>query len=256
MATSNRTRLNVRTAKTVVITGASGGIGAALAQHLSADGMRVAIVARREHELLQVAARCNGMALPIIADVTNREAVADVVDAVVENFGHIDVWVNNVGRGISRFAVDTTDADIDEMMLINVKTALYGMQEVLPHFMERGEGHIINVSSMLGRVPLTRTRAAYTASKHFLNALTANFRDDVHETHPNIQVSLVSPGIVATDFAMNAVNGADASPSVGHSQQPEAVAAVIASVIESRKADVYTFPGAQEMVVKYYSAER
>ncbi|MEO7360777.1 MAG: SDR family NAD(P)-dependent oxidoreductase [Gemmatimonadaceae bacterium] len=243
-------------AKQVVITGASGGIGAALAEHLSAQGMRVAIVARREHELLQVAARCNGLALPILADVTNRAAVADVVDEVVEHFGHIDVWVNNVGRGISKFAVDTTDADIDDMMRINVKSALYGMQEVLPHFKERGVGHIINVSSMLGRIPLTRTRAAYTASKHFLNALTANFRDDVHESHPNIQVTLVSPGLVATDFAANAVSGGASSDAAGHVQQPEVVAAVIAEAIQSRKADVYTFLGAREMVVQYYSAER
>lgn len=244
------------TSKNVVIAGASGGIGAALAEHLTARGMRVAIVARRDQELLRVAARCHGLALPIVADVTHREAVADVVDEAVEHFGHIDVWVNNVGRGISKFAVDTTDADIDEMMRINVKSALYGMQESLRHFKERGEGHIINVSSMLGRVPLTRTRAAYTASKHFLNALTANFRDDVHETHPNIQVTLVSPGIVATDFAMNAVNSGDGGQTAGNAQQPAAVATVIADVIESRKADVYTFPGAREMVVQYYSAER
>jgi short-subunit dehydrogenase len=252
----NPTQPNVPTVKNVVITGASGGIGAALAEHLTGLGMRVAIVARREQELLQVATRCNGLALPIIADVTNREAVADVVDEAVENLGHIDVWVNNVGRGISRFAVDTTDADIDEMMRINVKSALYGMQEVLPHFKERGEGHIINVSSMLGRIPLTRTRAAYTASKHFLNALTANFRDDVHETHPNIQVTLVSPGIVATEFAANAVNSGEGGQTPGNAQPPGVVASVIADAIQSRKADVYTFPGAREMVVQYYSAER
>lgn len=242
--------------KHVVITGASGGIGAALAERLTSNGMRVVIVARRATELAEVAARCGGRALPIVADVTNRETVADVVDEAVEHLGHIDVWVNNVGRGISRLAIETTDADIDEMMRINVKSALYGMQEVLPHFKERGEGHIINVSSMLGRIPLAPMRAAYTASKHFLNALTANFRDDVRATHPNIQVSLVSPGIVATDFAANAINGSEGTQSQGNIQQPDAIAAVIAEVIQSRKSDVYTFPGAREMVVQYYSTER
>lgn len=242
--------------RNVVITGASGGIGAALAERLAGSGMRVVLVARRATELAEVAARCEGRALPIVADVTNREIVADVVDAAIEHLGHIDVWVNNVGRGISRLAVNTTDADIDEMMRINVKSALYGMQEVLPHFKERGEGHIINVSSMLGRVPLAPMRAAYTASKHFLNALTANFRDDVQATHPNIQVSLVSPGLVATDFAANAVNGSEGNKSPGNIQQPDAIAAVIAEVIQSRKADVYTFPGARDMVVQYYSVER
>jgi NADP-dependent 3-hydroxy acid dehydrogenase YdfG len=245
----------LQASRIVVITGASGGIGAALGERLAKAGMRVALVARREGELLKVAERCGPNALPIVGDVTRRETVSDIVDEVVEHFGHIDVWVNNVGRGISRIATEVTDADIDEMMRINVKSALYGMQEVLPHFRERGEGHIINVSSMLGRIPLAPARSAYTASKHFLNAITANVRDDVHATHPNIQVSLVSPGVVATDFAANALNGGTSTPGTHNVQSAEAVAEVIAGVIESRRADVYTFPGAQEMVVRYYSAE-
>lgn len=243
------------TAKNVVITGASGGIGGALAERLARDGMRVAIVARREAELLSVASRCGGNALPIVADVTKRDAVADVVDEVVEHFGHIDVWVNNVGRGINRVATEVTDDDIDEMIRINVKSALYGMQEVLPHFKERGAGHIINISSMLGRVPMAPFRSVYSASKHFLNALTANFRDAVHTTHPNIQVSLVSPGIVATEFGNNALGGGPDSRALPSAQSAESVAEVIAGVIQSREADVYTFPGAREMVIKYYSAE-
>ena len=244
------------TNKNVVITGASGGIGAALAQRLAKDGMRVAIVARRAAELRDVASRCNGNALPIVADVTNREAVADVVDQAVEHFGHIDVWVNNVGRGINRIATEVTDDDIDEMITINVKSALYGMQEVLPHFKERGAGHIINVSSMLGRMPMVPFRSVYSASKHFLNALTANFRDAVHTTHPNIQVSLVSPGIVATEFGKNALGGGPDSRALPNAQSAEAVAEVIAEVMLSRRADVYTVPGARESVIQYYSTER
>lgn len=248
--------IKVSTSKNVVITGASGGIGAALAEQLCKAGMRVAIVARREAELRGVAARCGENALPIVADVTVRETVADVVDEVIEHFGHIDVWVNNVGRGISKLATDVTDDDIDEMMRINVKTALYGMQQVLPHFRERGVGHIINVSSMLGRVPMAPIRSAYSASKHFLNAFTANFRDAVQATHPNIQVSLVSPGVVATEFGLNAVGGGPDSRTLPNAQDVDEVAAAIAGVIESRRADVYTFPGAQENVVRYYSTER
>ena len=244
------------TDKRVVITGGSAGIGAALAVRLAKNGARVAIVARRASELASVADRSDGRALPIVADVTSREAVADVVDQVVEHFDHIDVWVNNVGRGINRLATEVTDNDIDEMMTLNVKTALYGMQEVLPHFKERGEGHIINVSSMLGRVPTVPLRSAYSASKHFLNALTANFRDAVHKTHPNIQVSLVSPGVVATEFGNNALGGGPDSRTLPNAQSAESVAEVIVGVIESRKADVYTFPGAREMVIQYFSNER
>ena len=242
--------------KVVVITGGSAGIGAALAERLTRDGNRVALVARRAEKLREVAKLCGPDALPIVADVTNREAVNDALDEAIEHFGHVDVWVNNAGRGITKNATELTDHDIDEMMLVNVKSALYGMQASLAHFKERGEGHIINISSMLGRIPMAPFRSAYTASKHFLNALTANFRDDVHTTHPGIQVSLVSPGVVATEFGLNAVNGGVDSRKIANAQSAQTVAEVIADVIRSRKADVYTVPGGQKMVLDYYGAER
>ena len=242
--------------KVIVITGASSGIGAALAELLCANGHSVALLARREAQLRAVAAHCGPNALPILADVTHRETVNDALDEAVEHFGRVDVWVNNVGRGITRNATDLTDHDIDEMMLINVKSALYGMQASFAHFRERGEGHIINVSSMLGRIPMAPFRSAYTASKHFLNALTANFRDDLRTTYPGIQVSLVSPGVVATEFGLNALNGGVDSRQIPNAQSADAVAQVIADVIQSRKADVYTMPTGQKAVVEYYSAER
>jgi short-subunit dehydrogenase len=198
-----------------------------------------------------VAARA-GDAVGIAADMTRREEAARVVREAIARFGHIDVWINNVGRGISRPPTELTDDDIDQMMLVNVKSALYGMQEVLPHFKGRNAGQIVNISSMLGRVPSYVPRAAYSASKHFLNSLTANFRAEVQVTHPGIQISLVSPGVVATDFGLNAVHGGVDSRAIPGGQSAEEVADVIASVIESREADVYTRPGAREMIAKYY----
>jgi short-subunit dehydrogenase len=236
----------------VVITGASAGIGAALAERLGREGARLVLVARRQSELDAVAARA-GDALGIAADMTRREEAARVVREAIARFGHVDVWVNNVGRGISRAPSELTDADIDEMMLVNVKSALYGMQEVLPHFKSRNAGQIINISSMLGRMPSFVPRAAYSASKHFLNSLTANFRAEVQATHPGIQISLVSPGVVATDFGLNAIHGGVDSRAIPGGQSAEDVADVIASVIESRQADVYTRPGAREMIAKYYA---
>jgi short-subunit dehydrogenase len=238
--------------KIVVITGASSGIGAALAERLGRDGARLVLVARRQSELDAVVARA-GDAIGIAADMTRRDEAARVVREAIARFGHVDVWVNNVGRGISRPPSELTDDDIDQMMLVNVKSALYGMQEVLPHFKARNAGQIINISSILGRVPSFVPRAAYSASKHFLNSLTANFRAEVQATHPGIHVSLVSPGVVATDFGLNAVHGGVDSRSIPGSQSAEEVADVIASVIESRQADVYTRPGAREMIAKYYA---
>ena len=241
--------------KIVVITGASGGIGAAAAELLAARGAKVLLVARNEEKLRAVAARCGPDALTVAADVTERAEVKRIVDAALSHFGHIDVWVNNVGRGISRLPSQLTDDDIDAMIRDNVKSALYGMQEVLPHFKERGTGHVINVSSMLGRIPFALIRSAYNGSKHFLNALTANFRMEVRSKYPGIQFSLVSPGVVATDFGLNAIHGGPDSRALPGAQPVEEVAAVIADVIESRRGDVYTRPGARERVAAYYAAE-
>ena len=240
--------------RVVVITGASGGIGAALAECLATRGSSVVLVARREAELREVASHCGERVLAVVADMTLRADVRRTVGAAIDHFGHIDVWVNNVGQGISTPPSKLTDDDIDDVMRLNVKTALHGMQEVLPHFKERGTGHVINISSMLGRVPFAIIRSAYSASKHFLNALTANFRTEIQETHPGIQFSIVSPGVVRTDFGKNALHGGPDSRQLPDSQSAEEVADVIAAVIESRRPDVYTRKGAHDRVVQFYDA--
>lgn len=238
----------------MVITGASAGIGAALAELLAQQGASVVLVARRPDALKAVALRCGERAHSIVADVTRRDEVRRVVNESVARFGHIDVWVNNVGQGITRVPSQLTDEDIDEVMRMNVKTAVYGMQEVLPHFKSRNAGHIINVSSLLGRVPFAVIRSAYSGAKHFLNALTATFRAEVQQTHPGIQFSLVSPGVVRTDFGLNARHGGPSSHQLPDSQSAEEVAAVIAGIIESRLPDVYTRRGSRDRIAGYYAS--
>src|SRR5689334_20426091 len=191
--------------KVIVITGASGGIGAALAQRVARDGHAVVLAARRERELKAVAATCGERAFPVVADVTQRTIVNNLRDAAIRRFGVVDVWVNNAGRGITKKVLELTDEDLDAMVTVNVKSALYGMQAIVPHFQDRGQGHLINVSSFLGRVPLVTFRSAYNAAKAALNSLTANLRMDLRATHPNIHVSLVMPGVVTTEFAKNAL---------------------------------------------------
>src|SRR5437763_1979685 len=144
--------------KTIVITGASGGIGAALTQVLATEHHNLAIAARREKELDAVGAEAqqhgaSGVAC-IVADVTNRTDVERIARETTERFGGFDVWVNNAGRGITREVVDLTEQDIDEMMSANVKSAVYGMQVAAAHFLKRGAGQIVNISSFLARVPM------------------------------------------------------------------------------------------------------
>lgn len=241
--------------RVVVITGASAGIGAALAENVSKKGAKVVLVARREKELREVAARCGSDALVVVGDVTKRADFARVVSTALDRFARIDVLVNNAGRGITRLPSALTDEDFDDMMLVNVKSALYGMQAVLPHFIERGSGHIINVSSMLGRVPFTPMRSAYSAAKAALSSLSASLRIELRAQHPNIHVSVVHPPVVATDFGLKALHGGPDSRKLPGAQDVGEVAEVIARVIEKPRADVYTRPGAEKVVIGYYSAE-
>ncbi|HET6149894.1 MAG TPA: SDR family oxidoreductase [Polyangia bacterium] len=241
--------------RVVVITGASAGIGAVLAERVGQRGARVVLVARREPELAEVARRAGAQALPVVADVTRRQDLQRVLDAALARFDGVDVWINNAGRGISRVVSELTDADFDEMMLVNVKSVLYGMQVVLPHFRARGRGHIINISSMLGRVPFAPFRSAYSAAKHAVNALSANLRMELRATDPEIHVSVVHPGIVATEFGVRALHGGPDSRQLPNAQSPEAVADVIAGVIDDPRADVYTFPDAQKLVAAYFAAD-
>ncbi len=240
--------------RVVLITGASAGIGAALAEEIGRRGARPVLVARRERELAEVAARSGPGALPIVADVTRR---ADVERAFAEakgRCGRVDVLVNNAGRGISRPVSQLTDDDLDDMILVNVKSALYGIQAALPHFEARGSGHIVNISSMLGRVPFATIRSAYSAAKHALNALTANLRMELRARAPGIHVSLVLPGVVATDFGVNARHGGPDSRQIPGAQPVDEVAALIADLLERPRPELYTRPQYRDMAIAYYSA--
>jgi len=243
--------------KVIVITGASAGIGAALARRLGAAGHAIVLAARREKELGEAARAAGERAAAVPCDVTKRSDVERLKARALETFGKVDVWVNNAGRGVTRSVLDLTDDDLDEMMSVNVKSALYGIQAIVPHFMERGEGHLLNVSSFLGRVPVAAVRSAYSAAKAALNSLTTNLRMDLARTYPNIHVTLVMPGIVLSDFAKNALHGTPgftpptAGPMAG--QSVDACADAIASVIEHPAPELYTNPAQAELARSFYA---
>jgi len=240
--------------RVVVITGASGGIGAAAAVAIAGRGAAVVLAARRAEALADVVGRCGPAARGVVADLTVRSEAARVLAETLAYHGRVDVWINNVGQGITRMPSRLTGEDIDLMMRVNVLSALYGMQAVVPHFQARGRGHVINISSMLGRIPSSVPRAAYSAAKHFLNALTINYRMEVQATHPEIQFSLVSPGVVRTDFGTNAAHGGPSSWELPDSQGVEEVAVVIADLLESRRPDCYTRAGSRPRVAAWYAA--
>jgi short-subunit dehydrogenase len=241
--------------KAIVVTGASSGIGAALARQLASRGDRVVIAARRKELLDALASELGSNAHALVADVTKRSDVERLRDRAIAALGGVDVWVNNAGRGLSKRALDLTDAELDEMMLVNVKSVLYGMQAIVPHFIERDHGQIINVSSFLSRVPMAPIRAGYSAAKAALNSLTANVRMDLAAAHPGIAVTLVMPGLVSTEFAEHAIHGTPpirpgaAPPGV---QTAEQVADVIVRTIDHPAAEVYTNPAHAGVARRYF----
>ena len=246
--------------KTIVITGASGGIGTALAERLGTEGHSLALAARR-HDLLERVAdqamqRGSPRAIAVQADVTRRGDVEHLRDATLGAFGGFDVWINNAGRGITRNVLDLTDDDVDLMMAVNVKSALYGMQIAVQHFIARGgHGHVINVSSFLGRVPLATYRSAYNAAKAALNALTANLRMDLRAKYPDIHVTLVMPGIVGTYFGRNALYSPPDTPiySGPNVQSVEDAVGIISDVITHPVAEVYTNPASGSLAQRYFA---
>ena len=242
--------------RVVVITGASSGIGAALARQVGKRGDHVVLGARRKDLLVRVAAESGPEALAVVVDVSKRAEVEHLKDQALGKFGHVDVWVNNAGRGITRRVDALTDDDARTIFDVVVMSVLYGMQAILPHFKERTEGHIVNVSSFLGRVPLLSYRSIYSASKSAVNVLSSNLRMDLRADYPGIHVSVVMPGIVDTPYHDVAGSGlkVKAGGYLGPTrvESAEEVASKIVEVIDHPVAEAYTNPSAVELVGAYY----
>ena len=237
--------------KVVVITGASGGIGAALAEEIARRDGRVVLAARTADKLEALAAKIGHGAFAVPTDVTKRAEVERLRDQAIARAGRIDVWVNNAGRGISRPLMALTDEDVDEMVRDNIKAALYGMQAVLPHLQARGDGTIANVSTMLARIPFAPIRSVYSACKAALNSLTETLRMELREKFPNIHVLTVMPGVVATDFGINALGGGPDSRSLPNAQPVDDVARMIADALLTRGGDLYTREGAVKAAIAH-----
>jgi NAD(P)-dependent dehydrogenase (short-subunit alcohol dehydrogenase family) len=236
----------------IVVTGASAGIGAALVHAVARRGARVVLAARRQKELDEVARAAGGEHLVVVADVTRRADIERIAASAIDRFGHVDVWVSNAGRGITRPLLAATDDDVDQMIAVNLKSALYAMQAIVPHFQSRGRGHLVDVSTMLARIPFVPTRSVYMAAKAALGSLSETLRMELAQKHPEIRVTAVYPGVVATDFGLNALGGGPDSRSLPGAQPVEDVAAVIADAIEAQRGgDVYTQPGSLERVLGY-----
>lgn len=238
--------------RVVVITGASSGIGRALAEICAGRGARVVLASRREAELTAIASKVGGLAVQ--TDVTKRADVDRLRDRAIEAHGRIDAWVANAGRGISRPLLQLTDDDIDDMIATNVKSVVYGMQAVVPIFRKQVSGHHITVSSMLARIPFATVRSAYSAAKAAVTSLSTTLRMEL-SNEPTIHISTVFPGIVATEFGSNARHGGFDSRKLPNAQPVGEAAQSIANLIETPRAEIYTRADGRDAITRYYTAD-
>jgi 3-hydroxy acid dehydrogenase/malonic semialdehyde reductase len=186
--------------KTVFVTGASTGFGAAIARRFAADGAKVVVTARRADRLAELADELGKDVLPVELDVQDRSAVEAAIAGLPPEFAEIDVLVNNAGlaKGLEPAQRAELD-DWDQMIDTNTKGLVYCTRAVLPGMVERGRGHVVNIGSIAGTYPYPGGNV-YGATKAFVHQFSLNLRSDLHGT--GVRVTCVEPGMVGgTEFS-------------------------------------------------------
>jgi NAD(P)-dependent dehydrogenase (short-subunit alcohol dehydrogenase family) len=193
----------------VVITGASGGIGRATALRFAREGATLVIAARRERALHEVAEECRslgGQALVVPLDVTNEQAVRDLARQAVENYGRIDVWVNNAAVTLFGRVEEAPTELYRRVLETNFFGYYYGIRSVLPYFREQGSGVLVNVASIVAEISQPYT-SAYVASKFAIRALSDCVRMELAlDDASGIHVCTVMPATIDTPLFNQAAN--------------------------------------------------
>ncbi|MEZ5074428.1 MAG: SDR family oxidoreductase [Solirubrobacterales bacterium] len=191
-------------ARTVLITGAASGIGAATARRLRGEGNRLVLAGRREQPLADLAAELGGDDVLVkTCDVTEWEQNEALAAAAIERFGTIDVVFANAGFGATRGFLEETPEHWRSMVLTNVLGVAYTIRATLPHLLDRGTGHYLITSSVAGRRALPGS--LYSATKWAATAIGEALRQELRQMRDNdgIKVTLIEPGVVDTPFFDN-----------------------------------------------------
>lgn len=221
--------------KSIIITGASSGIGAATTRLLAREGARLVIVARRKERLEALKAELPEAEIIVVeADVTDYEGLKRAADEAISAYGRIDAIYNNAGimpiNELSKLKRD----EWEQMLNVNVMGVLNGIAAVLPVMIEQKSGHILVTDSVLGHVVVPNL-AVYSATKFALRAIMEGLRQEQHEN--GIKTSLISPGVVHTEIYAS-TNDADHRQEQLQTEQaiglgPEQVARAIAFAIDA-----------------------
>ena len=187
--------------KVALVTGASSGIGSATALALAGAGARVALGARRTDRLAQLEAKIRaegGDAMSCGLDVAQRPQCEAFVKAAMDRWGAIDILVNNAGLMPLSFLKSLKVDEWEQMVDVNIKGVLFCTAAVLEHMRKRKTGHIVNISSVAGRVVFP-AGSVYCATKYAVNAFTEGLRQEL-SARSNIRVTCIEPGVVATEL--------------------------------------------------------
>jgi short-subunit dehydrogenase len=227
--------------KVVIVTGASEGIGKALAETLAGKGAKLVLAARSEDKLKALAAKLPG-AIAVRADMRKPKDVAALVEAAISAHGRIDILINNAGQGMYG-PVEGVDIELyKSAMELNVYAPLRAMQLVIPHMRKSGGGMLLNISSMVSKNAYP-SLGPYASTKYALNALSFTARAELAKD--KIIVSVFHPRMTATRFGENAIGarpsysggsggGAARAPEVDSAEQ---VAAKVLELIGSEAAE-------------------
>ena len=226
--------------KTAVVTGGTKGIGRAIAEALAAEGLNVCVGARNLDEVKQTVRELEGLgeagATGAACDVRVYEEVEALIAHAVEEFGGVDVLVNNAGIGLFKLVEETSPEEFRAVLETNLFGVFHGCRAAVPEMKRRGGGYIVNVSSLAGANPHPRM-AAYNASKFALNGFSEALMQEVR--HDRIKVSYVMPGSVNTEFG-----GDTPGPENDWQLQPEDVARVVVDLLRH---DERSLPSRVEM---------
>jgi hypothetical protein len=216
-----------------IVTGASSGIGRAIALALADQGARVSLAARTESALHEVAGEIRGRgqeALVVPTDVTQQEHVEHLVEETIARWGRIDILVANAGAYVRAPVTELTVADVERSMAVNFYGAMYAVLAVQPHMLAQGNGHVVLISSMDGKKGLPLD-GPYVVAKFALGGLGEVFRQELRGT--GVRVTTVFPGRVDTPL----IDDVEV-PWISAKVPPEAVARATVRAIQRNRAEV------------------
>lgn len=194
--------MDINSSKVVVITGASSGIGEATAKLLAEQGNKLVLAARREDRLKDIVNKIQndgGEAIYQVTDVTRIEEVEKLASLAKEQFGSVDVWINNAGlMPHSEFIKKRLD-DWNNMVDVNIKGVLNGIAAGLPYMREQQSGQYINISSVAGHMTHPGG-GVYSATKYAVRAISEALRQEEAQAKSNVRVTIVSPGAIDTEL--------------------------------------------------------